>query len=88
MGARKAAGVSHDSPRAPNVSQPSETPPIFNEKAPRERDKERNWGREREKKARNVGRSVGGGSGAGVPGRECKVEEMKKKKQKIKAFEK
>ena len=32
-----------------------QTPPKFHEKTPRERQKERNWGREKEKKARNFG---------------------------------
>ena len=32
-----------------------QTPPNFHEKTPREREKERKWGREREKKARNFG---------------------------------
>ena len=41
------------------------TPPKFNEKTPRERQKERIRGREREKKAQNFGRSGGGGSSGG-----------------------
>ena len=56
---------------------------------PRERPKERQWGREREKKARNFGRSGGGGaaegsgagkwgSGGGVSGGWGPAEEMKK----------
>ena len=43
-------------------------PPKFNEKAPREREKERKWRREREKKREILGRPAeGGGSGAGGP---------------------
>ena len=49
------AGASHNSQRTPNAhiwgSRPSKTPPKFNEKTPRERQNERKWGREREKRA-------------------------------------
>ena len=67
-----AAGVSHDSPRTPNVhisgSRPSKTPTTFNEKTPRERKKNENCGGRREKKERNFGRSGGGLSGGGLSG--------------------
>ena len=57
-----AAGVPHDN-QSPNVHilglRPSKTPPKFNEKTPRETQKERILLREREKKERNFGRSRG-----------------------------
>ena len=49
----------------------------FNEKTQRERHKERKWGREREKKERNFGRSGGGGwgsDGGGGPAEDCPTE--------------
>ena len=51
--------------RAHLRATPQQTPPKFNEKTPRERQKERKWGGRGEKKERNFGRSGGGGSGVG-----------------------
>ena len=48
-------------------SRSSQNPPKFNEKTHSEREKKRNWWRETENKARNFGRSGGGGvRGRGV----------------------
>ena len=62
----KAAGVSHDSPKSPNVhsSRPSRTPPKFNERTPKRRKNENCGGRGKNKRV-NVGRSGGGRSGSG-----------------------
>ena len=57
-------------PESPNVhihgSWPSRAVPGFGEKTPRDREKERKWGRGEGKKARNFGRSGGGGPARGV----------------------
>ena len=80
-----------DSPRAQTCTFKGpgiQTPPKFHEKTPREREKERKWGREREKKARNFGRSGGGGvQRAGGPA-EGVSGGRNEKNQKILAFEK
>ena len=63
----------HDSPRTPNVHisgpRPSETPPKFHARTPRERKKKENCGGGGKKKARNFrggGLSGGGLSGGGL----------------------
>ena len=52
------AGISHDSPRTPNVhirgSRPSNTPPKFHEKTPREREKKNEHEGGRGKKKREI----------------------------------
>ena len=71
--APKAAGVSHNRPRAQTCTfkgpGASQTPPNFNEKTPREREKERKWGREREKKREILGGPAVWGPAEGGPGR-------------------
>ena len=57
------AGISHDDTESPNVHfggpRPSKTPPKFNEKTPRETQKQRNGGGKGKKKSEILG---GGGS--------------------------
>ena len=58
-----------EAPAAPKPPRHFKTPPKFNEKTPREERKERILRREREKKARNFGRSRGRAvQGKGGPG--------------------
>ena len=67
----KAAGVSHDSPRAQTCTfegpGASETPPKFHEKTPRQRQKNRKWGREVEKKSEILGPPPFGETAFGAP---------------------
>ena len=56
-----AAGAPHDNPNA------HQTPPKFHDKTPCERQKERKWGGEREKKAQNFGPPPFGPHSFGAP---------------------
>ena len=66
-----AAGVSHDSPRTPNVHISGhllfKTPPKFNEKTPRETQKQRNGGGKGKKKSEILGGPAEGGPVEGGP---------------------
>ena len=58
------AGASLDSPRAPTCTFQGlslQTPPKFNERTPREKKESKLWREKEKKKARNFGRSGGGG---------------------------
>ena len=71
-GGMGAAGVSHDSPEPIRahlrVPEFKNTTKIQRERPPREREKERKWRREREKKSEILGGPAEWGSRAGVPG--------------------